>query len=128
MFVLPTIYHDVALTRYLPQAKAAEDGIRGALEQLNAQLVDIRERLDEAAGDDDLSRMDAIKSTFTAKKDAASDKAAKKGTFQFTAKRDSKIIDWSGPNSIVEKQAERAETAKQNDGEREWHSKAFDIV
>ncbi|MBW0513033.1 hypothetical protein O181_052748 [Austropuccinia psidii MF-1] len=110
-------------------AKAIEDGIRTGLGQLDAQFVDIKERLDAAEGDENISKMDVIKETFTSKKEEASiitDEKSKKGTFKIVAQRDRKIIDWSSKNSMVEKQAAQQSLANGNEGSG-WESEAFSI-
>ncbi|EFP80265.1 uncharacterized protein PGTG_06221 [Puccinia graminis f. sp. tritici CRL 75-36-700-3] len=111
-------------------SKAVEDGIRTGLGQLDAQFVDIRERLEAAEGDDKVSKMDVIKRTFTNKKDESSivtsDDKSKKGTFKIVAQRESKIIDWASKNSMVEKQALHQETAASSGAS--WKSDAFTIV
>ncbi|POW21160.1 hypothetical protein PSHT_02715 [Puccinia striiformis] len=111
-------------------SKAIEDGIRTGLGQLDAQFVDIRERLEAAEGDDKVSKMDVIKRTFTTKKDESSivtsDTKAQKGTFKIVAQRESKIIDWASKNSMVEKQALHQEAASTSTAS--WKSDAFTIV
>lgn len=111
-------------------SKAVEDGIRTGLAQLDAQFVDIRERLEAAEGDDKVSKMDVIKRTFTTKKDESSivtsDDKSKKGTFKIVAQRESKIIDWASKNSMVEKQALQQESAASSTAS--WKSDAFTIV
>ncbi|KAI9609829.1 hypothetical protein KEM48_002695 [Puccinia striiformis f. sp. tritici PST-130] len=108
-------------------SKAIEDGIRTGLGQLDAQFVDIRERLEAAEGDDKVSKMDVIKRTFTTKKDESSivtsDTKAQKGTFKIVAQRESKIIDWASKNSMVEKQALHQEAASTSTAS--WKSDAF---
>jgi hypothetical protein len=110
-------------------SKAIQDGIRSGLAQLDSQLVEIRDRLDEAKDNEDLSRTSVIKDVFTSKKNDAASKAEdankKTGTFKLVAKRESKIVDYSSPNSIVEKQGDRFDFANEGEG---WKSKAFDIV
>lgn len=76
-------------------AKAIEDGIRSGLGQLDAQFVDIKERLEAAEGDDQVTKMDVIKETFASKKEDASvvfsEEKEKKGTFKLVGKRESKV-------------------------------------
>lgn len=57
--------------------KAVEAAIRNALEQLDQQLSDIRERLDDASNRDDLSRTDVMKQVFKDKKSSGDEKKAK---------------------------------------------------
>ncbi|EGG07712.1 uncharacterized protein MELLADRAFT_48043 [Melampsora larici-populina 98AG31] len=116
-------------------AKAIEDGIRSGLGQLDAQFVDIKERLDDAEGDDQITKMDVIKDTFTSKKDDASaqinDKKEKTGTFKLVGKRESKIIDWASKNSLVEKQGAKMDAIATQDGQPGvdgWKTDAFTII
>ncbi|KAH9815942.1 hypothetical protein DFH28DRAFT_1125996 [Melampsora americana] len=116
-------------------AKAIEDGIRSGLGQLDAQFVDIKERLDDAEGDDQITKMDVIKDTFTSKKDDASaqinDKKEKTGTFKLVGKRESKIIDWASKNSLVEKQGAKMDAIATQDGQpgvEGWKTDAFTML
>lgn len=116
-------------------AKAIEDGIRSGLGQLDAQFVDIKERLDDAEGDDQITKMDVIKDTFTSKKDDASaqvsEKKEKTGTFKLVGKRESKIIDWASKNSLVEKQGAKMDAIATQGGQPAadgWKTDAFTIV
>ncbi|CAH7690415.1 hypothetical protein BY996DRAFT_8551141 [Phakopsora pachyrhizi] len=110
-------------------AKAIEDGIRSSLAQLDAQLVDIKERLETADGDDKVSKMDIIKETFINKKEDASvqlsEEKDRKGTFKLVAKRESKIIDWTSRNSLIEKQGEKQETLSDNSIAGGWKTDVF---
>jgi len=112
-------------------AKAIEDGIRSGLGQLDAQFVDIKERLDAAEGDDKVTKMDVIKETFSSKKEEASihinEEKERKGTFKLVAKRESKMVDWSSKNSLIEKQGVQQELVNGNaiDG---WKTEAFTVV
>jgi len=110
-------------------AKAIEDGIRTALEQVDMQLSDIKERLEDAKSRDDVSRVDVLKDAFARRKEEGERKAAeadqKTGTFKISATRDSKIINWASKDSIVEKQGQKQDHAQKG---RAWHSPAFDLV
>lgn len=110
--------------------KAIQDAIHSGLVHLDAQLIDLRDRLDTADGSDGApTKMEAFKETFGEKKEQASSKAAsideKTGTFKIVAKRDSKILDWASKDSMVEKQGDRLDRAVGGQG---WKSPAFDIV
>jgi hypothetical protein len=134
-------------------SKATEDGIRSGLIQLDAQLVEIRDRIKRTEGDDETSKTQVIKDVFSRKAAEGEEKAEAnkpKGTFkvclsplafvvvfpsqglrkgivrlQLVNKRDSKIIGYSSPDSIVEKQGASLEKAISGEG---WKSPAFDIV
>lgn len=111
-------------------SKAIEDGIRTGLTQLDSQFVDIREKLEAAEGDDKVSKMDVIKRTFTSKKDEPSINTSdekRKGTFKIVAQRESKSIEWSSKNSMVEKQALR-EDPNLPQSASSWKSDAFTII
>lgn len=111
-------------------SKAIEDGIRSGLAQLDAQFVDIRERLEAAEGDDKVSKMDVIKGTFSSKKEESSivtnDERSRRGTFKIVAQRESKIIDWSSKNSLIERQGAQQDSAL--DSASGWKSEAFTII
>jgi len=114
-------------------AKGIQEGIRGGLVQLDAQLADIMERYEEAKKADGAGgTIDVIKSVITEKKESAQEQKAKaeenapSGQFQITGKRDSKLVNWSSKNSAVEQQGEKQELAQQK--HHGWKSPAFDIV
>lgn len=50
------------------------------------------------------------------------------GQFQISAKRDSRLIDWSAPHSIVEKEGQVSDLAASTNGTKGWKSPAFDIL
>lgn len=109
-------------------AKAIEEGIRSGLQQLDAQLADISERVDDIDDADGKNKYQKARQAFTEKKEAAKrekDEKTPDGQFQITTSRDSRLIDWSAPNSIVDKQKERQNAALSGDS---WKSEAFNIV
>lgn len=112
-------------------SKAITDAITTGFEYIDEQLVQVRDHMDEAKGNDELSRKDAIKSLFERKQEeVASGKGSvhhKSGSqFKIVSKRDSTIIPNAGHESgWINKQAERE--AAVGEGET-WHSKAFSIV
>ena len=74
-----------------------------------------------------ISTIDAIKSTFTEKKEAAietKEKVTPAGKFQITAERGSRLINWTSPNSIIDKVGEKQDLAVNNS--TGWKSPAFD--
>jgi len=113
-------------------AVGIQEGIRSGLVQLDAQLADISERYEEAKKQDGAGgTIDVIRSVITDKKEEAAEAKAKaeekapSGQFQITGKRDSKLVNWSSPNSAVERQGEKQDLAKAGQG---WKSPAFSIV
>ncbi|SGY18964.1 BQ5605_C014g07520 [Microbotryum silenes-dioicae] len=111
-------------------AAAIEGAIRSGLQQLDAQIADIAERLEaaqEAEGVD--NKFDAVKAALRDKKREAEKVAEKHSDAQFniTARRESKLINVTLPNSIVEMQGEKADRAQES-REDGWKSSAFDIV
>jgi len=111
--------------------KAIEDAIRSGLSQLDQQLLDLKERMDAVEGTDGKTKMDAIKDTFTSKRSEGSESASKaetKGRFQLTSKRESKLIDWASPNSMVEKQGLLHDEASNTGDPSGWKSDAFTII
>ncbi|ORY77244.1 hypothetical protein BCR35DRAFT_305540 [Leucosporidium creatinivorum] len=112
--------------------KAIEEGIRGALVQVDAQISDISERVDQASSEEDAgNKFKLAKQAFNDKRAEAEqakekvDENKPKGEFKISATKGDQLVDWSSPNSIVDKQGERADAAKAGDG---WKSPAFDIV
>ncbi|KAK4051695.1 hypothetical protein OIO90_004645 [Microbotryomycetes sp. JL221] len=106
-------------------AKAIEGAIRDGLQQLDAQLADISERVEEAEDEEGAGKFTKVKKAFAEKKSEAEQKkeeAKPAGQFQITTDRDSRLVNWSGPDSIVDKAAERVDAAKGGDG---WKSDAF---
>jgi len=110
--------------------KAIADGIRSGLEQVNAQLSDIKERLEDASNRDDISRQDVIKDAFRRRKEDAEHKAKeadkKTGDFKISADRSSKILAWESKQSIVGQQANRVENGPNTDNT--WKSPKFDLT
>ncbi|KAH8916527.1 hypothetical protein BT69DRAFT_767547 [Atractiella rhizophila] len=104
-------------------AKAIEDAIKQGLVQLDAQLVDMKERMEATEG----GKKEAFNQLF-AKKDDAKTKveekttSSKESTFKLVSKRDSKIIDWASKDSMVDRAMEKGEIK----GDR-WKSPTFDV-
>jgi len=109
---------------------AIAGGIRSGLDQVNAQLSDIKERLDDAAGRDDISRRDVIKDAFARRKEDAEHKAKetdkKTGDLKISADRSSKILAWESKNSIVGVVDNNVQAS--NHSNKDWRSPKFDIV
>lgn len=109
--------------------KAIEAAIRDALEQLDAQLSDIAERIEDADGREDVSRSEVVKDVFAKKKESAQQKAAKAeektGQFKIPASHEDRILEWESKQSMLRKQEERDSIAQQLPG---WKSPIFDIV
>lgn len=134
-------------------AKAISDAIRTALEYVDEQLVQVRDRMAEAQGNDQVSRQQVLKDVrifplsasslniradfdfcassqmFERRKEEAAQKKDEKtadARFQIVAKRDSVIIPNAGHEAgYINKQAERQAAAGEGTG---WHSKAFSII
>ncbi|KAM0790055.1 hypothetical protein ACM66B_005383 [Microbotryomycetes sp. NB124-2] len=106
-------------------AKAIEGAIRDGLQQLDAQLADISERVEDAEAEEGTGKFTKVKNAFAEKKAEAEQKkeeAKPAGQFQITTDRDSRLVNWSGPDSIIEKVSNRVDAAKSGDG---WKSDAF---
>jgi len=92
-------------------------------------LSDIKERLDDAAGRDDITRRDVIKDAFARRKEEAANKAKeadkKTGEMKISADRSSKLLDWESKQSIVGQQAQRVENGPQS---QDWRSPKFDLT
>ncbi|KAG8861957.1 hypothetical protein FRB96_002400 [Tulasnella sp. 330] len=110
-------------------AKAITDAITTGLEYVDEQLVQVRDRMAEAQGNDQVSRKDVLRDMFERRKEQAAAKKDEKTSdarFQVVAKRDSVIIPNAGHESgYINKQAEREAAASEGQG---WHSKAFSII
>ncbi|PWN48589.1 hypothetical protein IE53DRAFT_375503 [Violaceomyces palustris] len=99
--------------------KAAEQGIRGGLEDLDSQLVELRDRMEANKNDKDKTITDALKETFIKSDKGSSDKE-NKGSFKFTtSKRSSILPDLGNPEGWVN---------KIDESKPDWHSPAFSIV
>ncbi|KEI39762.1 uncharacterized protein L969DRAFT_17670 [Mixia osmundae IAM 14324] len=117
-------------------AKAIEGAIRSGLEQLDAQLVDIRDRVDSQTRSG-ASKTDAYKNAFTEKKEAGKREAEQKkreaeekskdAHFAIVMKKEDQHVNYVSPVSITEKQAhvQSKVNASQSHG---WKSPAFDII
>ncbi|EPQ27081.1 uncharacterized protein PFL1_05365 [Pseudozyma flocculosa PF-1] len=109
--------------------KAAEQGIRNALEDLDRNLVELRDRAERNKDVEGKGFGDAFKETFQKDKSSASDKESK-GTFKFvTSKRQSMMPDVGHPDGLVQRLDERSELAKSTgNSHKEWYSPAFNLV
>lgn len=134
---LPGSKHDILIkilrplaTRLIKQqiCKAAEGGIRDGLEKLDAQLVELRDRMDAASKDPNSKQIDVLKEKFS-KSDKASTSANKDGTFKFaTSKRNSILPNMGHPEGWINKIEGAENAAKTGHDEKEWHSPAFSVV
>ncbi|GAA5882221.1 hypothetical protein JCM8547_006892 [Rhodosporidiobolus lusitaniae] len=113
--------------------KAIEAAIRAGLEQADQQISDILERIEDANSEDGTNKIDALKAHFNEKKEraqATKEKAQEKapdGKFAITLNPDEKLVNWTAPDSIVEKVAVKKDQARRS-GEQGWESPAFTIV
>ncbi|KPV72383.1 uncharacterized protein RHOBADRAFT_66934 [Rhodotorula graminis WP1] len=112
--------------------KALEAAIRTGLEQVDAQLSDIAERLEDAKNQEGTNKIDALKQSFAdkkaeaqRKKDKAQD-AAPDGQFSLTLDPKDKLVNWSAPDSTLDKVQEKQKQART--GSDDWRSPAFTIV
>ncbi|GAA5838750.1 hypothetical protein JCM9279_003849 [Rhodotorula babjevae] len=112
--------------------KALEAAIRTGLEQVDAQLSDIAERLEDAKNQEGTNKVDALKQSFADKKAEAQRKkdkaqeAAPDGQFSLTLDPKDKLVNWSAPDSTLDKVQEKQKQARA--GSDDWHSPAFTIV
>ncbi|GAA5960221.1 hypothetical protein JCM21900_000554 [Sporobolomyces salmonicolor] len=113
--------------------KALEAAIRAGLEQVDMQLADIKERLEDASNEEGTSKLDAVKAHFNEKKAEAeqkkqkAEKVAPDGRFSLTLEPDQKLVNWSAPDSMVDKIGYKQEQAAHS-GQKEWHSDAFTVA
>ncbi|GAA5986554.1 hypothetical protein JCM11641_003673 [Rhodosporidiobolus odoratus] len=114
-------------------SKAIEAAIRAALEQVDAQLSDIKERLDDSNEEEGVNKFNAVKAHMNEKKQnaqktkAKAEEAAPDGKFAITTDPSEKLVDWTAKDSMVEKMAVKQEQARRT-GEQGWESPAFTIV
>ncbi|KAN0063714.1 hypothetical protein ACQY0O_003764 [Thecaphora frezii] len=108
--------------------KAINQGIRGALEDLDRKLFELRERAEHNKEIEGKGFGDAFRETFQKDK-SVSDKESK-GSFKFvTSKRQSMLPEYGHPDGWVNKLDERAEKARaQGHSNKAWYSPAFDLV
>ncbi|BGP33691.1 hypothetical protein JCM10296v2_005495 [Rhodotorula toruloides] len=114
-------------------SKAMEAAIRAGLEQVDNQLSDLSERLEDASNQEGTNKIDALKQSFRDKKVEGQEKkekakaAAPDGQFAITLDPKDKLVNWSAPDSIVDKVANQQQKARKT-GEIGWESPAFSIV
>jgi len=108
-------------------SKAITDAITTGFEYVDEQLVQVRDRMAEAQGNENMSRKDVLKDMFERKQDEAASKKSKSNSqFKVVAKRDSVLLPNTGHEAgWINKQAEREAAAQEGEG---WHSKAFSII
>lgn len=110
-------------------SKAAEQGIRDGLEDLDRQLVELRDRIERNKATDGKGVADAFKETFANNTD--DDKKTSDGTFKLaTSKRNSILPNLGHPDGWIQKVDERDTAAKATraHANKEWFSPAFTIV
>jgi len=114
--------------------KAIEEAIEKALEQVNYQLVEIRDRLNEAAGSDELTRTQALKDMFIRKKEAA--KENKEEAEELKEKRNARFSIVTDPRESLLPQVNppshmltrTKDLANQAESGKQWRSPAFSVV
>lgn len=109
-------------------AKAFGDTIRTGLEFVDQQLVQVRDRMAEADGNDNVTRTDVLKNMFAKHHDEAeskvsSTKAKRESKFKFVPGRESMLLPEQGhENGWARKQFEKDDLAKEGEG---WRSNAY---
>ncbi|KAL7411844.1 hypothetical protein BDY24DRAFT_395037 [Mrakia frigida] len=135
--------HDFAYKVFAPLASglikkaialAVEQAIKTGLGYVDEQLVEVRNRMDEAKDSDTTTRTDALKDMFQKKKETAEankekveQKTEERGS-QFaivTSKDDTILPNAQPPNSTASKLYEKQKLAKSGD---DWKSPAFSLV
>lgn len=108
-------------------AKAAEQGIRDGLEDLDRQLIELRDRIERNKQIEGKGITDAFKETFAKNTD---DDKKSDGTFKIAlSKRNSILPNLGHPDGWIQKVEERDAAAKAKSGNnKEWYSPAFTIV
>ncbi|SPO29903.1 uncharacterized protein UTRI_06180_B [Ustilago trichophora] len=110
-------------------SKAAEQGIRDGLEDLDRQLVELRDRIERNKQIEGKGVGDAFKETFAKNSDDDSKKSD--GTFKLaTSKRNSILPNLGHPDGWIQKVDERDAAAKATPAHasKDWYSPAFTIV
>ncbi|OCF37895.1 hypothetical protein I316_00119 [Kwoniella heveanensis BCC8398] len=110
---------------------AVQTAIRGALEHADDQLVEVRNRMDDAKRSEDTNRTETLKQLYSRKKETAKDNARKAdehtGTFKIVTDRESQLnpdLTHSSEKSSAQRLFKTTDLA--NSG-KEWHSTAFDL-
>lgn len=109
-------------------SKAAEQGIREALEDLDRNLVELRDRIERNKSIEGKGVPDAFKETFSKN---GSEKKNSDGTFKLaTSKRNSILPNLGHPDGWIQKIDEREAAAKAKPAHvnKDWYSPAFTIV
>ncbi|WWC93737.1 hypothetical protein V866_000573 [Kwoniella sp. B9012] len=110
---------------------AVQTAMRTALGHLDDQLVEVRNRVDEAKRSDDTTRSQALKDLYARKKTTAEERAreadAKTGTFKIVTDRDSQLnpdLTHSSEKSAAKRMFHTSDLAASG---KEWRSNAFDL-
>ncbi|OWT39064.1 hypothetical protein C362_03228 [Cryptococcus neoformans Bt1] len=111
---------------------AVQNAMHTALGHLDEQLVEVRNRVDEAKQSDETTRTQALKDLYSRKKESAQEKKAaadeKTGTFKIITDRDSQLnpeLTHDGGKSWA-KRAFKVEDAARTG--KEWRSPAFNLI
>ncbi|CCM06183.1 uncharacterized protein FIBRA_08425 [Fibroporia radiculosa] len=110
--------------------KAISDAVRTGLEYVDGQLVAVRDRMNEAKANPNMSQTQVLQELFQRKKEEAQSTKSrteeKSGQFKVVSKRDSAILANAGrPEGWANRIQERAEVATHG---KDWRSEAFSIV
>ncbi|SAM85576.1 uncharacterized protein UBRO_13922 [Ustilago bromivora] len=109
-------------------SKTAEQGIRDGLEDLDRQLVELRDHIERNKALEGKSVTDSFKETFAKNTD---EKKTSDGTFKLaTSKRNSILPNLGHPDGWIQKVDERESAAKATPAHanKDWYSPAFTIV
>ncbi|KAL0249814.1 hypothetical protein I308_103116 [Cryptococcus tetragattii IND107] len=111
---------------------AVQNAMHTALGHLDEQLVEVRNRVEEAKQSDETTRTQALKDLYARKKESAHEKKAaadeKTGTFKIITDRDSQLnpeLTHDGGKSWA-KRAFKVEDAARTG--KEWRSPAFNLI
>lgn len=110
-------------------SKAAEQGIRNALQDVDRQLVELRDRIERNKQIQGKGVGDALKETF--QKDKSDEPKKNDGSFKLaTSKRNSILPNLGHPDGWIQKIDEKDAAAKATPRHvnKDWYSPAFSIV
>ncbi|WVO22981.1 uncharacterized protein IAS62_004325 [Cryptococcus decagattii] len=111
---------------------AVQNAMHTALGHLDEQLVEVRNRVEEAKQSDETTRTQALKDLYARKKESAHEKKAaadeKTGTFKIITDRDSQLnpeLTHDGGKSWAKRAFKVEDTAHTG---KEWRSPAFSLI
>lgn len=111
---------------------AVQQGIKTALQNVDEQLTEVRNRTEEAKRSDETTRRDALKQLYARKKQTAQENKEKvdehTGTFRLVTSRESQLnpdLTHSSENSIAKRVFKTQDLAASGN---EWRSEAFNLT